>query len=256
MLALPSSPLESTLMPSPALHRMTAGALALSTYLVVLLGGLTASCSSTTEGESGSGSAASGMEGAACRADGSCDEGLKCLSNLCVDPGSGADGGSSGQGQAGSGSGGDEPGAGGASSSGGGGADSGAGGAGGASGGGTDASTGGAGGDAAVVCSGAHPNVDGQRRFCDPDACYCTDPFDTCFAATVAEACCNVTPDCGGDASPGGVDCTGEHPIIGPPRTCESGFCLCSDGSTVDKCLPEAVAVACCPPDITLDCVP
>jgi hypothetical protein len=46
------------------------------------------------------------------------------------------------------------------------------------------------------------------------------------------------------------------HPVIGPPRTCNPGFCLCSDGSTVDACYPAAVADACCPPRITPVCVP
>ena len=245
-------------MPSIVPRTTSPASLGCTALSLLLLGVLSQSCGSTAEGSSAGTSPDPGTEGAACRAGGSCDDGLACLSSLCVDPSSGA---GAAPEQAGADAAADGASAGGASSGGGGGASSGSGGSDGsgaaaAIGDGGSAGGADAGSDAAVVCAGAHPNLDGQRRYCDPDACYCTDPFDTCFPASIATACCSVTPDCGGDAGPGGVDCTGAHPIIGSPRTCESGSCLCSDGSTVDKCFPQAVVVACCPPSVTLECVP
>jgi len=230
-----------------------------------------------------------GTERGPCRSGRTCDPGLVCASDVCVrmpDGGSATGGSSSSTGGASSGgqtSSGGSPGNGGAMGNGGatgkggatgnggsagnGGTSGGAGGTatggsdagGGASGAGGTQSSGGASGsggsDGGVECRGSHPNVQGQRRFCDVGSCYCTDPFDTCFSGATADSCCNNTPICGDSQSGGGVDCTGTHPTIGPPRTCNPGFCLCS-GSTVDTCYPAIVADACCPPSITPVCVP
>lgn len=119
--------------------------------------------------------------------------------------------------------------------------------------------TGGAGGgrnDGGPQCRGSHPNVQGQRRYCDVGSCYCTDPFDTCFTSNIADNCCNNTPICGNGQPDGGVNCAGVHPIIGPPRTCSSGYCYCSDGNTIDVCYPAGISDACCPPRIQPVCVP
>lgn len=219
-----------------------------------------------------------GTERGPCRSGRTCDPGLVCLSDICVrmpDGGVPANGGAStGTGGASNGgqkSSGGSPGGGGGTANGGssgnGGSPSDGGSAsGGAAGTGTGGGSSGAGGtpssggangsDSGVQCRGSHPNVQGQRRFCDVGSCYCTDPFDSCFTGSTADACCNKTPICGDSQSGGGVDCVGAHPIIGPPRTCSPGFCLCSDGSTVDACYPANVADACCPPRITPVCVP
>jgi hypothetical protein len=39
------------------------------------------------------------------------------------------------------------------------------------------------------------------------------------------------------------VECTGAHPIIGPPRRCNDGSCLCVE---TDTCYDVTVAAACC----------
>jgi hypothetical protein len=109
--------------------------------------------------------------------------------------------------------------------------------------------------DGGLVCKGSHPNVEGSSRFCDKSDCYCTNPFDTCFPANIADQCCKEKPTCANDAGPGGVECKAELPIVGPPRTCKPGYCLCSDGDSVDACYEASVAKACCPPRIPLACV-
>jgi hypothetical protein len=121
------------------------------------------------------------------------------------------------------------------------------------------ASTSGAAGEPGEVeCEGAHPNVNGQARTCDPGSCYCAgEPIDTGFAADRVEACCDGAIRCGSDSEEPGVDCSGEHPLVtDEARTCEPGNCLCSDGETVDKCLPREVARVCCPAELELSCVP
>jgi len=237
------------------------------------------------DSEFASSQGAAGTERGPCRSGGTCDPGLVCLSDVCVkmpDGGMSGNGGASGNtggssnggsgtsgggssGKAGSGNGGSAASGGasgdGGSSSGGtsGAANGGSSASGGSSGAGGQASggaSGSGGGDGGVQCRGSHPNVEGQRRFCDVGSCYCTDPFDTCFSGSTADSCCNSTPICGDTQAGGGVNCEGTHPVIGPPRTCNPGFCLCSDGSTVDACYPAAVADACCPPRITPVCVP
>jgi len=115
----------------------------------------------------------------------------------------------------------------------------------------------GGGGGEPVECNGAHPEVSGKNRFCGAGACYCNDPFDTCFPQETAAACCENEPRCGAEPGDRGVNCTGAHPVIGPPRTCTSGNCFCSDGDlgNWDVCLPQAVAASCCPPGVSLTCV-
>lgn len=58
-------------------------------------------------------------------------------------------------------------------------------------------------------------------------------------------------PDAGNGDTDAATDCMGEHPIIGPPRTCESGRCYCSDP---DACFPPDRAERCCTVDVV--CVP
>jgi hypothetical protein len=48
-------------------------------------------------------------------------------------------------------------------------------------------------------------------------------------------------PDAGNDAST--FACMGVHPIIGPPRTCNPGSCLCT---AIDTCFTSDVARFCC----------
>lgn len=220
-------------------------------------------CSGSSD--SSFGGAAEGTERGACRANHSCDPGLVCLSDLCVSQGSsGGNAGSGGSSDAAAGSGGSNAGSGGSSAgaAGSGGSSAGAAGVGGSSGGAAGASgsggTAGASGSAGAgaSCQGSHPNIEQQRRFCDVGSCYCTDPFDTCFSSSSADRCCQDTPICGDNTTGGGVNCAGMHPIIGPPRTCQSGYCFCSNGSTVDVCHPKDVSAACCPPSITPVCVP
>lgn len=197
-----------------------------------------------------------GAERGPCREGGACDPGLECRSDLCVEATTSTGGSTSNSGGSTSNSGGSTTG--GTSSSGGNASASGGMSSGGTS---TAGTGGGTNGDSSTVeCIGAHPNVEGTTRFCDTGSCYCSDPFDTCFDSTVASSCCNVAPLCGDLQSDRGVTCDSTHPIIGPPRTCESGYCLCSgqtsSGQNVDACYPEAVARACCPLSIDITCVP
>jgi hypothetical protein len=72
--------------------------------------------------------------------------------------------------------------------------------------------------------------------------------MDACFPVDVAEACC---PSGEVQCAPPEPSCMGMHPIIGPPRTCESGNCYCS---SPDACFPMATAAGCCAVDVV--CVP
>src|SRR5688500_15317972 len=119
-----------------------------------------------------------------------------------------------------------------------------------AGGGGTDAGD----VDAAVICNPAHPMFDGTgNRWCDP-GCYCSST-DACFAAEVADACCDVDVVCGPpDMDAGsGVICNGTHPLVRsaePTRYCDPGNCYCGDLSRtppLDACYPMGVSDACCP---------
>ena len=196
--------------------------------------------------------AAPGTEGGACEAGG-CDDGLACLSNLCVDPSGGSSAGgpdnasssATGTGSAADGGNGSDTGEPGSDTAG-------------TDGDGTEVVDAGAdsGGAVDIQCDGSHPLLDGGARFCDENSCYCNDPFDVCFPADQAEACCNETPDCGDGDEPGGVICDGVHPITEPRRTCEVGSCMCSSQDLgIDLCFPMDVARTCCPPSIELDCV-
>lgn len=112
--------------------------------------------------------------------------------------------------------------------------------------------------DGAVACMGTHPNVMGDRRFCDPGACYCGDPtgtpaIDACFDEAVAASCCPVDVVCApAMGTDGGLTCTGTHPRVeGTRRFCDPGFCYCgSMAMMVDACYPAASAAACCPVDV------
>lgn len=57
--------------------------------------------------------------------------------------------------------------------------------------------------------------------------------------------------DGGTSTGDGGVMCMGVHPIVGPPRTCEPGSCLCV---AMDACFTVDVAAECCAGDI--ECAP
>ncbi len=59
------------------------------------------------------------------------------------------------------------------------------------------------------------------------------------------------TVDSGGGDVDAALVCDGVHPIVGPPRTCDRGRCLCADP---DACFPVDVAAACCGGDVT--CAP
>ncbi|MBO6934852.1 MAG: hypothetical protein JJ863_07750 [Deltaproteobacteria bacterium] len=97
-------------------------------------------------------------------------------------------------------------------------------------------------------CSGEHPLVEGDRRYCEPGDCYCAD-VDTCFAAADAAGCCAGTPVCESDAD--GGTCMGTHPLVdGDRRYCEAGDCYCG---TPDNCYPAATAAACCMVDPVCD---
>jgi hypothetical protein len=208
-----------------------------------------------------------GTDGGDCRSDSSCDPGLVCRLGVCVT--AQGSGGTNNTGGSGTSTAGDSPSGGkgmttgGTNPSGGanmsdGGASPGAGGGDGEPGAaGESSSSAGAGGGAPVECDGSHPLVSDQNRYCAVGDCYCNDPFDTCFPAETASACCENTPRCGANPGDRGVNCTGGHPIIGPPRTCASGSCFCSDGDggDWDVCLPQAVADSCCPPGVSLTCV-
>jgi hypothetical protein len=239
----------------------------LSFTLLILCGSLAAlpSCGGADDAAFGPSEPAPGAERGPCRSGGDCDPGLECRSNLCVgseDPSSGGTNGTGGSSlaQAGTAAEGATAGSPGISSGGGGASQSeggiGQGGAGLSEGGTGPGKAGGAGG-APLECEGSHPLLSSQSRFCPAGACYCNDPFDTCFPADTAQACCENTPRCGDEPGDRGVNCSGKHPIIEPIRTCESGYCFCSDGDTGDwdVCLPEAVAAWCCPPGVSLTCV-
>jgi hypothetical protein len=230
-----------------------------------VLSGVLASCSGD-ENTSFSSDVPAGAERGACRQGGDCDVGLECRSDVCVsaDPGNGGSN-NTGTGGSGTSAAGDSSSSGGKGSTGGtnpsGGTNMSEGGAsqadaGGAGGAGDPNDAGGAGG-AALECEGSHPLVSGKNRYCAVGACYCNDPFDTCFPAVTAAACCENTPRCGADPADRGVNCTGSHPIIEPVRTCAPGNCFCSDGQggDWDVCLPQAVADSCCPPGVSLTCV-
>ncbi len=230
----------------------------------VWTGGL-AGCGASDEA-SFSAAAPAGTERAPCRSDNSCDAGLECRSDLCV----GVSGGS-GSGGSSSTTGGSSimSAAGDSSTTGGkgnpvGGTNTGGTNTGGTSTGGSNSSEAGAppaGGDGAggapSQCEASHPLVVDKTRFCAPGSCYCNDPFDTCFPEETAAACCGNTPLCGKAQADRGVSCAGQHPIVEPTRTCESGNCFCSDGDLKkwDVCLPEDVAAFCCPPGVSLTCV-
>ena len=49
--------------------------------------------------------------------------------------------------------------------------------------------------DAGPMCMGTHPLVEGMRRYCEPGACFCSNP-DACFPAATASGCCNVAVVC------------------------------------------------------------
>jgi hypothetical protein len=97
-------------------------------------------------------------------------------------------------------------------------------------------------------CVGEHPLVDGDRRYCEPGACYCAEA-DSCLPEADAVGCCAGSPDCGGEPDAG--TCEGTHPLVdGDRRYCEAGDCYCA---TPDNCYPAASAVACCSVDPVCD---
>lgn len=51
------------------------------------------------------------------------------------------------------------------------------------------------GGDAGAICTGTHPLVEGERRFCEAGDCFCATP-DACFPAAIAATCCEVDVVC------------------------------------------------------------
>ena len=112
--------------------------------------------------------------------------------------------------------------------------------------------------DGGASCNGEHPLFDATRRWCDP-GCYCS-TSDACFAADVADACCDVDVVCGPPAMPdGGVTCNGTHPLVRttpPTRYCAPGTCSCGDlamDPPLDVGYPMDVADACCPVAIVCD---
>ncbi len=208
-------------------------------------------------------------EGEACSTNGDCGEGLVCQFDVCVvgNAAGGSGGGTNGRGGTsskggastkGGASNGGEPAVGGdgtannngGSPTGSAGASSSSGGAGGA------VSAGGAGG-AGPDCDGSHPLLgnDPPTRYCGDGDCYCPGA-DKCLAENIAAQCCENDPLCGDDGGLAGIDCSSMHPIIGPPRTCQSGYCLCSEQNVIDACFPSEVAQYCCPPSVELQCVP
>ena len=44
-------------------------------------------------------------------------------------------------------------------------------------------------------CKGTHPQVEGDKRFCEEGACYCQSR-DACLPAETAETCCPEPPKC------------------------------------------------------------
>lgn len=96
-------------------------------------------------------------------------------------------------------------------------------------------------GDTPEACSGTHPLVMGDLRYCAADACYCGDS-DACFPAAVADACCAVDVVC--DAPDAGVACAPTHPLVmGDRRYCNPGDCYCA---VSDACFSGATAATCC----------
>ena len=95
--------------------------------------------------------------------------------------------------------------------------------------------------DSAVVCMGVHPII-GPPRTCNPGSCLCSGT-DTCFTSATITACCTTASTCVPPASDAGVVCMGVHPIIGPPRTCNPGSCLCA---ATDACFTSDVVASCC----------
>lgn len=98
-----------------------------------------------------------------------------------------------------------------------------------------------------VECTGAHPVI-GPPRTCERGSCLCVET-DTCYPVDQAVLCCPADAElrC---APPVGA-CMGEHPIVGPPRTCEPGMCYCPNP---DACFTPDRAVECCAVDVV--CVP
>lgn len=238
--------------------------------LIALAGGVTgvlSGCSGSGDTLFSSTATTPGKERSACRSDGSCDPGLECRSDLCVSAAGGqgsggTDGSSSGASPVVSVAGTLSSSSGNGNATGGSDATAGTNAAGGsnAAGGATMSESGdgpGGAGGSAVQCEGVHPLVSDKSRYCEVGSCYCSSPFDTCFPAETAMACCDNNPRCGDQAADRGVNCAGSHPIIGPPRTCAPGNCFCSDGDAKkwDVCLPKAVAEFCCPPGVSLTCV-
>jgi hypothetical protein len=110
--------------------------------------------------------------------------------------------------------------------------------------------------DGDVICLGEHPNVMGDRRYCDPGSCYCGDAemgLDACYVEAVAEACCPIDVVCepASGTDGGMVICMGQHPLVeGDRRYCETGSCYCGDldrEPPLDACYDASVAEACCP---------
>lgn len=98
-----------------------------------------------------------------------------------------------------------------------------------------------------AACDSSHPIVEGARRFCAEDSCYCA-ATDACFAAATAQDCCDDDVLCGGLA------CEGQHPIVeGDMRYCEPGACYCGDADSdpaLDACFAQDRADACCPVEV------
>jgi hypothetical protein len=225
-----------------------------------LVGGLV-SCGGSDDTAFSSMDPAPGTERGLCRSGGKCDAGLECRSGLCVEADAGTGGTSTGTGGSAMSAAGESSTTGGSNVAGTasteGGATSAEGGGPGGVGDAGAGNPGAGGGGEPVECNGSHPQVSDKNRFCAAGACYCNDPFDTCFPQETAKTCCESTPRCGAEPADRGVNCTGAHPVIGPPRTCTSGNCFCSDGDVGDwdVCLPQDIAAFCCPPGVSLTCV-
>ncbi|MCC7537167.1 MAG: hypothetical protein IT379_13175 [Deltaproteobacteria bacterium] len=93
-----------------------------------------------------------------------------------------------------------------------------------------------------TMCSGSHPMVEGDRRFCAAADCYCP-TRDACFAASTAMTCCGDLVVCGaGDDA--GPSCLGSHPMVeGARRFCAAADCYCPSR---DACFGAGTAAACC----------
>lgn len=98
-----------------------------------------------------------------------------------------------------------------------------------------------------VECTGAHP-VNGPPRTCERGSCLCVET-DTCFPVEQAVACCPADAEV--RCAPPVAACMGEHPIVGPPRSCEPGMCYCANP---DACFAPDRAADCCATDVV--CVP